>query len=92
MSHILENQKENFLIKKLSDLDPDQEGVIMHLNEKSSNIETLMEMGIIPGETVKLVRTAPLGDPLEIQLMGYKLCIRKSEAENIEVKYETKNR
>jgi len=43
----------------------------------------LREMGVLPGTTVRLVRTAPLGDPLEIQVRGYNLTLRKSEAEHV---------
>lgn len=45
----------------------------------------LMEMGIIPGVEVKVVKEAPFGDPIEIRLLGYNLAIRKNEAEAIEV-------
>jgi Fe2+ transport system protein FeoA len=40
-------------------------------------------MGLLAGTRVTLVRTAPLGDPLEIKLRGYNLTLRKSEAEHI---------
>ncbi len=43
----------------------------------------LREMGVLPGTIVRLVRTAPLGDPLEIQVRGYSLTLRKSEAEHV---------
>lgn len=43
----------------------------------------LREMGVLPGTTVTLVRTAPLGDPLEIKVRGYHLTLRKSEAEHV---------
>lgn len=45
----------------------------------------LREMGLLPGTRVTLVRTAPLGDPLEIKVRGYHLTLRKSEAEHIVV-------
>jgi ferrous iron transport protein A len=45
----------------------------------------LREMGVLPGISITLVRTAPLGDPLEIQVRGYNLTLRKSEAENVMV-------
>lgn len=48
-------------------------------------VQRLMEMGIIPGVAIRLVKTAPLGDPIEIEVRGYHLAIRKSEAELIEV-------
>ncbi|MFA5057100.1 MAG: FeoA family protein [Opitutaceae bacterium] len=43
----------------------------------------LREMGVLPGTPLTLVRTAPLGDPLEIQVRGYSLTLRKSEAEYV---------
>jgi ferrous iron transport protein A len=45
----------------------------------------LMEMGLTPGVELLLVGTAPLGDPLELDLRGYRLSIRKSEAARIEI-------
>ena len=45
----------------------------------------LREMGLLPGTRVKFLRWAPLGDPLEIELRGYKLSLRRHEAELIEV-------
>ena len=43
----------------------------------------LMEMGLLVGTQVALVRFAPLGDPVEIKVRGYNLTLRKSEAEQI---------
>ena len=45
----------------------------------------LMEMGLTPGVEVRLVGVAPLGDPLELELRGYRLSVRKSEAARVEV-------
>ncbi len=45
----------------------------------------LMEMGVLPGSVLKLVRWAPLGDPAECLVRGYKLSIRRSEAAMISV-------
>lgn len=46
----------------------------------------LIDMGITPGIIIKVIKTAPLGDPIEIMLRGYKLSIRRSEAKRIIVK------
>jgi len=46
----------------------------------------VMEMGLLVGTQVELVRFAPLGDPVEIKVRGYNLTLRKSEAEQIFVK------
>ena len=42
-------------------------------------------MGLLPGTSVTLVRTAPLGDPIEIKVRGYNLTLRKSEADHVMV-------
>jgi ferrous iron transport protein A len=43
----------------------------------------LMEMGLTPGVELKVVGVAPLGDPLELEVRGYRLSVRKSEAARI---------
>ncbi|HVT30204.1 MAG TPA: ferrous iron transport protein A [Lacipirellulaceae bacterium] len=45
----------------------------------------LLEMGVTPGVEIRRLGTAPLGDPLEFELRGYRLSLRKSEAEQIEI-------
>jgi Fe2+ transport system protein FeoA len=45
-----------------------------------------MEMGMTPGTSVKFVRTAPLGDPINIKVRGFNLGIRRSVAQNIILK------
>ena len=49
--------------------------------------QRLMEMGLIDGSTVEVVRIAPLGDPMELHLHGYNLSLRKSEAALVEVEH-----
>lgn len=46
----------------------------------------LMEMGLLVGTKVEVIRFAPLGDPVEIKVRGYNLTLRKSEAEQILVR------
>jgi ferrous iron transport protein A len=45
----------------------------------------LMDMGLVPGEVVKVVKVAPLGDPIEISVKSYCLSLRRKEAEGIAV-------
>ena len=45
----------------------------------------LLAMGITPGCKVSVVRFAPFGDPLEIKIRGFRLCLRRSEAASIEI-------
>jgi Fe2+ transport system protein FeoA len=46
----------------------------------------LLEMGLLVGTTVELIRFAPLGDPVEVKVRGYNLTLRKNEAEQILVR------
>jgi len=52
----------------------------------SDNRPRLLEMGLLVGTPVELVRFAPLGDPVEIKVRGYNLTLRKHEAEQIWVR------
>lgn len=59
--------------------------IVSFLEEDIS--ENLMKMGFIPGEKVTVERVAPLGDPIIIEVLGYRLSLRKTEAEKVAVKY-----
>ena len=45
----------------------------------------ILDMGLTPGTEVTLVKTAPMGDPIQLHLRGYELTLRRSEAEKIEI-------
>ena len=45
----------------------------------------LLDMGLIPRTVVKLVKVAPMGDPLQIQVRGYEITLRKEDLKNIEI-------
>jgi Fe2+ transport system protein FeoA len=47
--------------------------------------QRILEMGLIPGVQLQVLRFAPLGDPMEIRVMGYSLSLRKSEARHVSV-------
>ena len=70
------------MILKLSELRPGQQGVIMEFTNNQIFIK-LMEMGCVPGETILLEQIAPLGDPISVKVAGYRLSLRKNEAEHI---------
>jgi ferrous iron transport protein A len=46
----------------------------------------LLEMGLTPGVAVHVLGAAPLGDPIELELRGYRLSVRRAEAERVELK------
>ena len=70
---------------KLSELPVGAAAVIRNFPKAGSAFLRLREMGLLPGTTVTLVRTAPLGDPIEIKVRGYLLTLRKSEADHVAV-------
>lgn len=47
--------------------------------------QRLLELGLVPGVEVRLVRVAPLGDPIEISLLGYNLSVRRADAAAVSV-------
>jgi Fe2+ transport system protein FeoA len=47
--------------------------------------QRLLEMGVLPGTEVTVVRFAPLGDPIEVKVLGYSLSLRRSEAALVQV-------
>jgi ferrous iron transport protein A len=72
-------------VKKLSDLSPGDRGRVTRMGGDPEALRRLMEMGLMRGTAVEVVRRAPLGDPLEVKVRGFMLTLRRSEAEHIEV-------
>ncbi|GAB6184388.1 FeoA family protein [Thermodesulfovibrio hydrogeniphilus] len=70
---------------KLSELKVGQKAKIKSNNSSGIIKRRLMDMGVVPGEILKVEKVAPLGDPIDIVIKNYHLSLRKSEAENIEV-------
>ena len=67
----------------LDALSAGERGKVTHVSGASDIQRRLLEMGITPGTTVRLVRFAPLGDPLDIEVRGYHLSLRKNEARQV---------
>ncbi len=59
---------------------------VAEINLPPASRPRLMEMGLLVGTKVELVRFAPMGDPVEIKVRGYNLTLRKHEAEQIFVR------
>ena len=70
---------------RLSDLQTGQQGVIAKVNGHGSFRKRLIEMGFIAGSKVTVILNAPLKDPIEYEILGYRLSLRRSESEMIEV-------
>lgn len=69
----------------LAELVPGDRARVIALNGDDEAVERLMEMGLVEGTPLELVRFAPLGDPLEIAARGYRLTLRRAEAIGIHV-------
>ena len=74
---------------RLSDLQPGQQGIIQRITGNSATRRRIMDMGIVRGSKIKVIRRAPLGDPVEFEIRDYNLTLRKREAETIYVSLET---
>ena len=70
---------------KLSELKPGEEGVVVRVEGPPALRRRLMEMGIVRGTKIKMVRRAPLGDPIEYEVKGYNLSLRAGEADGVYV-------
>ena len=69
----------------IADLGVGQVAEITSLACDRRTTRRLMEMGLLPGTQVRVVRVAPLGDPLELKVRNYSLSVRRSEAARIAV-------
>jgi len=69
----------------LSQLKTNEEGVITKVRGRGAFRKRITEMGFIKGKKVKVIKNAPLKDPIEYSLMGYEISLRRSEAQLIEV-------
>ena len=74
---------------KLSELKTGERGVIVKVYGHGGFRKRIIEMGFVKGSHVKVVLNAPLKDPIEYEIIGYKISLRREEAEKIEIISET---
>ena len=74
---------------KLSELRTGERGVVVKVNGHGSFRKRIIEMGFVKGSKVKVILNAPLRDPIEYEIIGYKISLRREEAAKIEVISET---
>lgn len=67
----------------LDDLKPGESATVASVEGENQIARRLMEMGVVPGSRVSLVKSAPFGDPIEIRVRGFNLAIRREEARQI---------
>lgn len=70
-------------MKKLSQFEIGEKGVIKAVSAEPRIKRRLFDMGVTPGAEVYLKKRAPLGDPIEVTIRGYELTLRKSEADAV---------
>ena len=66
-------------------LSPGEGGLILKIDAEPAIVRRLMELGLVPGNRVDMIRRAPLGDPMEVTIQGVHLSLRRSEASRIHV-------
>ena len=69
----------------LKDLNIGETAVVGTVGGEGALRQHFLDMGLIPGEKVTLVKFAPMGDPMELTVRNYELSVRKADAEMIEV-------
>ena len=67
----------------LADLRPGEAGVVEGFAQIDESAQRLMQMGVVEGMEVEIVRYAPTGDPIEVRVLGYALSLRGKEAANV---------
>ena len=67
----------------INDLLPGGWGIVKKINADDNIRQRLMDMGVIEGARVEMIRTAPLGDPIQIKVLNTLLALRKNEARSI---------
>jgi ferrous iron transport protein A len=72
-------------MKRAAELAVGQSGRVVRVAGTDEVSRRLLEMGVTPGVELRRLSTAPLGDPLEFELRGYRLSLRKTEAQHIEL-------
>ena len=71
----------------LKDIKPGHRAKIHCHHAKGAIRQRLLDLGFVPQAEVDVIRSAPLGDPIECRVANYKVALRKSEADLIEVEY-----
>lgn len=74
--------------KKLDEFKVGETGLIVKVEGEGRLRRRLFDMGVTPGAKVYLRKKAPLGDPIEINIRGYELTLRKSEAQLVVLEVE----
>ena len=69
--------------RTLADLSIGQSGYVRIVNGDGGRRRRIIDMGITPGTEIKIIKAAPMGDPIEIAMRGYSLSLRREDAQRI---------
>lgn len=69
----------------LDGLAPGDQAIVTRVIGDGPIERRLLDLGLLPGTVVSVLRRAPLGDPIEYELRGYRLCLRRTEAARVRV-------
>jgi ferrous iron transport protein A len=72
-------------VRTLNQLKPGERATIVKVGGEGLARRRILDMGVVTGAEIEVVRVAPLGDPVEFLIKGYNLSLRKSEAQQIQV-------
>lgn len=72
-------------VSSLANLPIGEPARVVAVNGTGAVARRLMEMGVVPGAQVRVIKAAPLGDPIEVRVRGYHLALRRTEAQTITV-------
>jgi len=72
-------------MKTLKDVKVGEDATVVKLHGEGATKRRIMDMGLTKGTQIRVRKVAPLGDPMELNVRGYELSVRKADAEMIEV-------
>lgn len=75
-------------IRSLTALEPGECGRLLSPAGGTDIPRRLRDLGFVPGTVIAVVRRAPLGDPVELELRGYRLCLRRTQLAGLVVRLE----
>lgn len=85
MTTVLKEELQMIKYSRLSDLATTEEGIITKVFGQGAFRKRITEMGFVKGKKVRVVKNAPLQDPIEYEIMDYRVSLRRSEAQLVEV-------
>ncbi|NLZ66548.1 MAG: ferrous iron transport protein A [Clostridiaceae bacterium] len=72
-------------MRTVLDLKTGEQGIVRRIHGRGPLKRRFSDMGITKGTSIKVTKIAPLGDPIQVNLLGYELSVRKEDACEIEI-------